>query len=240
MSKDDESGLPGVLIIFVVVVAAVIGGYLFMTKRHQEMQLAMAERDALEAANQAMREGAADDKAGVTEEGFLQKWLVLAPIPLAENEGGADALGQEQLKDEANLKPKVGDKVQVGDKQLNWKEHVCKDYLLDFNAFLGATTEDSVAYAVTFIEAAEEINGVKMKTGSDDEVKIYLNGKEVFKFDEGRSTERDEDSTEVTLQKGVNVLVVKVINEKEDWSFCVRFTDKDDKPLANLKSRTSE
>ncbi|HEV3235740.1 MAG TPA: hypothetical protein VGZ25_02050 [Gemmataceae bacterium] len=184
--------------------------------------------------------GGAEDKAGVNAEGFLQKWLVLAPIPLAEKEEGADALGKEQLKDEANLKPKVDAKVKVGDKQLVWKEHVCKDYLLDFNAFLGATTENSVAYAVTFIEAPEEIKGVKMKTGSDDEVKIYLNGKEVFKYGEGRSTEKDDDSTEVTLQKGVNVLVVKVVNEKEDWSFCVRFTDKDDKPLKNLKSKTTE
>jgi hypothetical protein len=183
---------------------------------------------------------AADDRSGVNEEGFLQHWLVLAPIPLAENESGGDALGKEQLKDEAKLKPKAGAKVKVGDKELVWKEHVCPEHLLDFNAFLGAQTEDSVAYAVTFVVAPEELTGVKMKTGSDDQAKVFLNGKEVFKFAEPRAADKDQDTTEVTLRKGVNVLVVKVVNEKVDWSFCVRFTDKDDKPLTNLKSKTAE
>src|SRR5262245_4174792 len=75
----------------------------------------------------------ADDKSGTDDEGFVQKWLVLAPIPLAENEGGADAIDKSQIKDEAKLKPKAGDKVKIGDKEFVWKEHVSKDHLLDFN-----------------------------------------------------------------------------------------------------------
>jgi hypothetical protein len=181
-----------------------------------------------------------DDKPGIDDDGFIQRWLVLAPIPLEENQSGADALDKEQLKGEAKLKPKSGAKVKVGDKELAWKEHVCKEHLLDFNTFLGGQTEDSVAYAVTFIVAPEDLKGVKMKTGSDDQVKVFLNGKEVFKHAEARAAEKDQDSTEVTLKKGVNVVVVKVVNEKIDWSFCVRFTDKDDKPLTKLKSKTKE
>jgi hypothetical protein len=181
-----------------------------------------------------------DDTSGINDEGFVQRWLVLAPIRLAENQSGADALDKEQLKDEAKLKVNAGDKVKIGDKDLAWKEYTAKEYLLDFNGFLGAQTEDSVAYAVTYIVAPEELEGVKMKTGSDDQAKVYLNGKEVFKHAEARPIEKDEDTTEVTLQKGVNVLVVKVVNEKMDWAFCVRFSDKDDKPLTNLKARTKE
>ena len=183
---------------------------------------------------------AAEDKPGVNDEGFIQRWLVLAPIPFADNQSGGDALAKEQLKDEAKLKPKAGDKVKIGDKELGWKEHVCKEHLLDFNAILDAVTEDSVAYAVTFVVAPDELKNVKMKTGSDDQAKVYLNGKEVFKYTEARAADKDQDSTEVTLQKGVNVIVVKVVNEKMDWSFCVRFTDKDDKPLTNLKSKSAE
>jgi hypothetical protein len=43
----------------------------------------------------------------------------------------------------------------------------------------------------------------------------------------------------VTLRKGVNVLVFKVINEKEDWSGCARFTDQQDRVLKNLKVTTA-
>jgi hypothetical protein len=182
----------------------------------------------------------ADDKSGVSDEGFIQNWLVLAPIPLADNESGADGLDKQQLKDEAKLQPKEGEKIKVGGKELVWKKHNHKDFLLDFNELLGAQTEDSVAYAVTFIVSPEERKGVKMKTGSDDQAKVWLNGKEVFKMTEARAADKDQDTTEVTLQKGVNVLVAKVVNEKVDWSFCVRFTDKDDKPLTDLKSKTAQ
>jgi len=183
---------------------------------------------------------AADDKSGVNDDGFLQHWLVLAPIPFAENESGGDALNREQIPGEAKLKPKAGDTAKAGGKDLTWKEHTCPEHLLDFNAFLGAQTEDSVAYAVTFVVAPAELKDVKMKTGSDDQCKVYLNGKEVVKFAEERSADKDQDTTEVTLKKGVNVLVAKVVNVKVDWSLCVRFTDKDDKPLTNLKSKTKE
>src|SRR5205823_10036058 len=97
-----------------------------------------------------------------------------------------------------------------------------------------------VAYGVTFIVSPEERKGVRMKTGSDDQAKVWLNGKEVFKMTEARAAEKDQDTTEVTLKKGVNVLVAKVVNEKVDWSFCVRFTDKDDKPITNLTAKTAE
>ncbi len=183
---------------------------------------------------------AADAQSGINEEGFVQRWLVLAPIPMAGGQSGADALGKEQVSGEAKLKPKAGATVRAGGKDLTWKEHTCKDHLLDFNALLGAETEDSVAYAVTYIECPEELKGVKMKTGSDDQVKVYLNGREVFKFDEPRAAEKDQDTTEVTLRKGVNVLVAKIVNEKVDWSFCVRFTDRDDKPLSRLRAKTAE
>jgi tetratricopeptide (TPR) repeat protein len=180
----------------------------------------------------------ADNTSGVNDEGFVQRWLVLAPIPLAENQSGADALDKEQVKEEAKLRAKAGDTVKVGDRALIWKEHTCKEYLLDFNVLLGAQTEDSVAYAVSYVVAPEELKSVKMKTGSDDHAKVYLNGKQVFRHAEVRAIEKDADITEVTLQKGVNVLVIKVINEKVDWALCLRFTDKDDNPLTNLKAQT--
>jgi len=180
------------------------------------------------------------EKSGVNDEGFVQRWLVLAPIPLKENEDGASGIAREQIKGEAMLKPKAGEKVKVDGKDLVWKAHTCPDHLLDFNAILNGQTEDSVAYAVTFITAPTDLKDIKMKTGSDDQCKVYLNGKEVLKAAEARAADKDQDTTNVSLRKGVNVMVVKVVNEKIDWSFCVRFTDQNDKPLTNLKAKTVE
>jgi hypothetical protein len=181
----------------------------------------------------------ADEKAGTDGEGFIQQWLVLAPIPLKDGEDGAAGLGREAISDEAKLKPKAGDKVKAGDKELAWKAHSSKEHLLDFNEHLGSQTEDAIAYAVTYVTVPEDMT-VKMKTGSDDQCKVWLNGKEVFKFTDPRPADKDQDTTEVMLKKGVNVLVAKVVNEKVDWSFCVRFTDKDDKPVAGLSAKASQ
>ena len=181
----------------------------------------------------------ADEKAGTDSDGFVQQWLVLAAIPLKDGEDGAAGLGREAVADEAKLKPKAGDKVKAGDKEFAWKAYAAKDHLLDFNGHLGAQTEDAIGYAVTYVTAPADMT-VKMKTGSDDQCKVWLNGKEAFKFTDARPADKDQDTTEVSLKKGVNVLVVKVVNEKVDWSFCVRFTDKDDKPVAGLTAKASE
>jgi hypothetical protein len=170
------------------------------------------------------------------EEGFIRNWLVLAPLPFGEAQNGTEALGKQQAPDEAKLQPKEGDKVKSGDKELAWKAHKSDNHLLDFNGFLGNVTEDSVGYGVCYLIADDEMKDLTMKTGSDDQAKIYLNGKEVFKNEEARPADKDQDSTaNITLKKGTNVVVFKVVNEKMDWSGCLRFVDKDGKPITNLK-----
>jgi hypothetical protein len=176
---------------------------------------------------------------GLNDEGFITTWLLLAPIPLAEGQSGADALDKEQLKDEARLEPRADDKVKVGGKELVWKAYKAKELFFDFNDFLGKKTEDSVGYAVCYINAPAEMKGIQLKIGSDDQAKVYLNGKEVLKQDEARPLEADEDTVEVTLRKGMNVLVFKVINEKDDWSGCARFMDNNGKLIKNLEVTTT-
>jgi hypothetical protein len=176
-----------------------------------------------------------EGNTGLNDEGFITTWLVLAPIPLEQNQSGADALEKQQIKDEAKLQPKAGDKVKIGDKELVWKQYKAKDFFVDFNDFLGQQTEDSVGYAVCYIHADADMKNVKLKTGSDDQAMVYLNGKRVLAQDQARSLDKDQDTTDVALQKGQNVLVFKVINEKVDWSGCARFTDKDGQIIKNLK-----
>ena len=170
------------------------------------------------------------------EQGYIRHWLILAPIPLADGESGADANGKEQIKGEARLTPKLGDKVTVGGKELTWKKYEAKESVADFNDFLGAQTENSVGYLVCYLHAPADIAGLKLKMGSDDQAKVYLNGKEVLKCDNARPLTPDEDTAEnITLKKGVNVLVFKIVNEGIDWSGTIRFLDKDDKPVRGFQ-----
>jgi hypothetical protein len=170
------------------------------------------------------------------DDGYIRDWLVLVPIPLADGQSGAEGLAKEQVNGEAALKPKEGDKVTVGGSDYNWRKYRAKESHLDFNDFLEKQVENSVAYAVCYLNCPEEMTGLKLKMGSDDQAKVYLNGKEVLKCEQARPLTKDEDTAEnVTLKKGVNVLVFKVVNEGIDWSGSIRFVNKEDQMVRNFK-----
>src|SRR5688572_23916741 len=54
-------------------------------------------------------------------DGYIRDWVMLAPIALREGETCAEALLKEQIPNESALRPKAGDKVKVGAKDLTWR-----------------------------------------------------------------------------------------------------------------------
>ena len=172
------------------------------------------------------------------EEGFIRDWLVLAPVPLEAENNGAEELDKQQLKDEGKLQPKAGDKATANKKELAWKKIKAKNYYFDFAEILGQVTEQSIGYAVAYVVADAEMTGLTLQMGSNDQGKVYLNGKELVKFAETRTIDKDQDQAQnVTLNKGVNTLVFKVINEMNNWQGCIRFTDKAKAPVKSIKVR---
>jgi hypothetical protein len=89
------------------------------------------------------------------------------------------------------------------------------------------------AYAVSYIVADEDMK-LTLALSSNDQGKAWLNGQQVFRFADTRTLEKDSDHSEVTLKKGRNVLVLKVINETNNWQGCARFL-KDGAPVQNLR-----
>jgi uncharacterized Zn ribbon protein len=166
-------------------------------------------------------------------EGFIRNWLVLAPIPIEEG-SGASEIDKQLIDGEAKIKPKAGDKQKVEGKELVWAAHKSAEFYVDFLAAFGKDRgEDACAYAVAYVIADAEMK-VKLAIGSNDQCKAFVNGKEVAKFTETRTLEKDTETAEVTLAKGQNVVVLKVINEKNNWQGCARFL-KDGAPVKNIK-----
>jgi hypothetical protein len=166
-------------------------------------------------------------------EGFIRDWLVLAPIAI-EGESGADQIDKDFIAGEAAANPKPGDKVTAGGKELTWTPHKSADYYIDFLTAFGKTRGEYVAaYAVTYIAADEDMK-LTLALSSNDQGKAWLNGQQVFRFTDTRTLEKDSDHSEVTLKKGRNVLVLKVINEVNNWQGCARFL-KDGAPVKNLR-----
>jgi hypothetical protein len=155
---------------------------------------------------------------------------------LASDANGADEIEKNQIPNEGDLKPKAGDKVTVAGKEFTWKKVKATDYFLDLNAIVNAQTEQTVGYAVCYVRSETERNNVQLKMGSNDEGKVFLNGKMLLKTTEGRALEQDSDTARnLTLNKGVNAVVFKIFNEGgSDWQGCLRFTDASGKAVTDL------
>ena len=169
-------------------------------------------------------------------EGFIRNWLVLAPIPCDSDNNGATEIDAQQVKDEAKLAPKAGDKA----KDLAWKEHKTADCFIDFLAGFGKDRgENVVGYAVAYVHADADMDGLQLRVGSNDQCKAYLNGTQVLRFDETRTLEKDQNAANVTLKKGQNVVILKVINENNNWQGCIKLLGQDNKPLTDVKVKTA-
>jgi len=181
----------------------------------------------------------AADALKLDSEGYIRNWVMLAPIALSEGESGADAVFKEQIKEEAALQPKAGDKVKIRGKELTWQNITAATNYFDFNAVLKTVNDHAAGYMVTYIECDTERPDVIMAVASNDEGRIYFNGVDIYAFSEPRTLMLDADKGKVTLKKGVNVVVFKVINEQNSWQGAMRLLDRAGTPLKNLKIRSS-
>ena len=86
---------------------------------------------------------------------------------------------------------------------------------------IGLTNRDQLnyysAYALINIRSPRDQNGVLMGVGSDDSIKVWLNGSVVYKNDTTRRTTGIQNRFDVNLNAGDNLLLVKVCNHGAVW-----------------------
>jgi dipeptidyl aminopeptidase/acylaminoacyl peptidase len=167
--------------------------------------------------------------------GFIRTWLLLLPLPLAKGETGAQAIDRQQLPGEAQLRPRIGERVPVGARELVWREHRSPEAIVDFNAVLGRRTEWSVAYAVCYVESDRARDDLRVQVASDDQAKVYVNGREVYKSRQIRPLNGLDTVGPVGLEQGTNVLLFKVVNQILDWEGCVRLVDEAGRPAQGIR-----
>jgi hypothetical protein len=168
-------------------------------------------------------------------QGFLQTWLLLLPLPLAAGESGAQALDRQQLPDEACLRPRPGEGVAIGGQRWVWQEYRSPGAVVDFNEVLGRVVERSVAYAVCYVESDRARDGLWLQLGSDDQAKVDLNGREISQIRLTRSLATLDTVGPVGLKRGINVLLLKVVNETGLWEVCARLVDDAGRPVQGLR-----
>ncbi|MHC4655295.1 MAG: hypothetical protein ACYS91_09790 [Planctomycetota bacterium] len=164
---------------------------------------------------------------GLKEGKFMRRWLFLGLIQIPwegetyfpDNEHSNKFFDTESLNLE-QFEPRV----RLGEKDYQWDTLRSEYGVVD----LTQVYDDwfVVAYAWAQINMAEETQGV-LGIGSDDSVKVWLNGKLVHKNLVTRGVIPDNDRVPVTFKKGNNQLVLKILNTGGPWGFACRLLQSD-------------
>lgn len=138
---------------------------------------------------------------------------------LAEASGG-DVTEEMIANNGANEGDKVGDlEWTLGEISETGGNNV-NDTVTDIGLGEGDVNDHS-SYALITLESDSDQDGVDMKVGSDDSVKVWLNGEEVHNNAVNRGAGDFQDTFQVDIKKGDNLLLVKVSERGGGWSMFV-------------------
>ena len=154
---------------------------------------------------------------------FLTDWLVLGSIPI----NGMAEIDKDFLADqngEANVRPNEGQAAKVAGNDVKWVSVKAKDMVDLSRLYQGGRSENAVAYAYTTI-SRKESGKIYLSLGSDDGVKVWLNGKMVHRHAVLRGLTYDEDRIAVDVVAGENRLLLKIQQGLGGWGFVVRMLE---------------
>jgi hypothetical protein len=124
---------------------------------------------------------------------------------------------------------------------MTWRAVKLQGYQLDVGQLVFATPHHTVAYALCYIVSETRLTNLCLRVGSDDACLVYLNGKQVFRWQDGWTHFPDQDPvTGVELNPGLNVLLFKlafqmVFQRQETFKGSIRFTDSAGQPVKGIQ-----
>ncbi|WCJ59533.1 HEAT repeat domain-containing protein [Fontisphaera persica] len=187
---------------------------------------ALAALEQVQAQNlpEALKQQAAQalkaiENAGMSPDGFVLSWLLSGPYVKEGKDGAAlfeEVFPPEQTGGQAEWRPVTAARNGV----------VALDKLLRGG-------NDRVAYLKTLIVSEQE-QEILLEMGSDDGIKVWLNGKVVHANNATRPCTPGQDKKKVRLVKGVNAMLVKITQGGGEWAGVVRLRTADGRDLNNV------
>ena len=75
---------------------------------------------------------------------------------------------------------------------------------------------------------------VNMWMGSDDGIKVWVNGAVAWNNDTRRPFVADQDKTTANLNAGWNDVLVKITQSTKTWGFSLKFCDSSGNPIPDI------
>ena len=163
-------------------------------------------------------------------DGYITTWLVAGPYT---HEGGS--LFDQSFPPE-----------QPGAQDVAWRltsgvngpftKHITPG-AINLGAIIGGNNR--TAYLRTGVYCPEKRKAL-LQLGSDDAVKVWLNGKPVHAKNARRAVKRAEDVVQVELKEGWNILLMKIVQGNGEWGACARFANLDGSLMEGLLVRPQQ
>lgn len=158
-----------------------------------------------------------------SDDEFITSWLICGPFPSNSEENiNTDFL----LADggETNVVPEVNRNYLSNsvDEKVTWQFAKAEESgKLNFRELI-EPNQKNVVYAAAIIEC-EDTQPVIFKFGSNDRLKVWLNGKLIHFYSQIRAGGPDTDQIPARLKKGKNLLLTKVDNDGGNWWLYARY-----------------
>jgi CubicO group peptidase (beta-lactamase class C family) len=161
---------------------------------------------------------------------FMRDWLIAGPIAvkgvgtsIPDDATQSKFFSQDDFTSLPVNPKKPFSPIQKDGATFSWTPYTAVESKIDFEGFF--KNKDFVqAYAVAEIKSDAD-QKVLFAFGSDDGIKVILNGKVIHNNWVPRAITPDEDIVPATLVKGSNQLIVKVQDMQGDWGFTARIMD---------------
>ena len=164
----------------------------------------------------------------------VPRWWVIGPF---HNFGGGTAdtvrsIEREPIRLDAAESGKNGVQVRWRKCERPGSLPADAENVVDFGKLLGG--QNVAAYAAVWVRSDRDADAA-LAVGSDDGVVVWLNGRRVHQKLTTRGYRSMEDRVEVRLNKGTNLLLVKVTQGGGEWRFCAHLLDRQAGPLAGVE-----
>jgi len=180
----------------------------------------------------------------LSSDGFVRDWLILGPFPnprdkLSSPDGGyqtdyLQSVGGEE-KAELRTDTQIPFKDERGNSQIarTYRAQAASSGVFHFDTIF-KRADYKVAYAFCYVRSDKE-QTVTGYLGSNDDAKVWVNGKLVNQYPGPRSCSPRQDTFSFRLKQGLNPILIKVCERWGDWAFVIEvFTDEF---LAQVKQR---
>ncbi len=166
-------------------------------------------------------------------ERYIRHWLVVGAFPAAP---GGSGLNTDYLADqggETGVKPADGLKHRRTDgSEIKWHPMDSWGDVVGLADSVDGPKEHAVAYAFAQVSRKQDGKAL-LSVGSDEGIRVWVNGKLVLDKEADRSLTPDEEQIEVDLKSGDNAILLKAAQGVGPWTFSARVLE----PGANLAPR---